>query len=178
VNQLNLLEVIREVLEYKDPYYSNIENSPNTQSTEDQQQQALLQNIKPIVDSEINIILEFIGAILVEVFSNIYFNTTKRKLLSELQEPITKEELLKKCNIPTTSGYRHLQDLESHGLIVPVRFEIIKTKKNILFTRLLTSVEMSIADGCDRIRAKISQEMLHHITSDIFKKKFEKKEKG
>jgi len=128
MNKLNLLEVIRDVLEYKNPYYSSMENSLSTQST-DEQKQLLLQNIKPTIDSEINIILEFTGTVLIEVISNVYFNNTKRKLLSELQEPTTKEELLRKCDILSTTGYRHLQDLESYGVIVPIRFEIIKNKK-------------------------------------------------
>ena len=92
---------------------------------------------------------------LAERFIGIYSDPTKRHILLQIDKPVTKDQLFKKCEKSLSSAYRKFNELLQDGFILPVGYT--KTTKRIrLYDKMITKAEFSVSTKISQIRLQVN----------------------
>ena len=92
---------------------------------------------------------------LAERFITIYSDPIKRHILLQIDKPVTKNDMLRKCDSSLSSAYRKFNELLQDGFILPVGYT--KTAKRVrLYDKIISRAEFSISTKVSQIRLQVN----------------------
>lgn len=120
-------------------------------------------------DHDYTLWIEFHEHRLSERIIGIYSDPTKRQILLLIDQPISKDEILKKCGKSQSSVYRKFNELLQLGIILPVGYT--KTLNRVrLYDKIISKAEFSVSTKISQIRLQINLSRLpeHPIEEPVY----------
>jgi len=119
-------------------------------------------------DTDYTLWIELHEHYLAERIIGIYSDQTKRRILLQIDKPLTKDEIFKKCGTSLSTAYRKFNELLYHGFILPVGYT--KTENRVrLYDKLISKAEFSVSTRVSQIRLQVNLSRLptHQIGETI-----------
>ena len=92
---------------------------------------------------------------LAEKIIGVYSDPIKRHILLLIDQPITKDEMLRGCGASQSSAYRKFNELLQDGFILPVGYT--KTANRIrLYDKIISKAEFSVSTKISQIRLQVN----------------------
>ena len=92
---------------------------------------------------------------LAEKIIGIYSDPVKRRILLLIDEPISKDDMLKQCNASQSSVYRKFNELVEDGFVLQVGYT--KTINRIrLYDKVISKAEFSVSTKISQIRLQVN----------------------
>ena len=119
-------------------------------------------------DTDYTLWIELHEHYLAEKIIGIYSDQIKRRILLQIDQPITKDEMFKKCGISLSTVYRKFNELLQDGFILPVGYT--KTENRVrLFDKIISKAEFSVSTRVSQIRLQVNLSRLppHQIRETV-----------
>ena len=97
---------------------------------------------------------------LAEKIIGIYSDPVKRHILLLIDEPISKDDMLKHCDASQSSVYRKFNELLQDGFVLQVGYT--KTANRVrLYDKVISKAEFSVSTKVSQIRLQVNLSRLH-----------------
>ena len=124
----------------------------------------LLQNLVNVENTKQSVSkwVQIQDAKLSKVFLESFADQDKNSIIaSVMDKPLTISDILKKSNIPQTSGYRKINFLINSGLLVPNGFELVHDRKKVTkYETIFENVKMDIDKKSIIVKIQLKKDLL------------------
>ena len=92
---------------------------------------------------------------LAEKIIGVYSDPIKRHILLLIDQPVAKDEMLKRCGASQSSAYRKFNELLQDGFILPVGYTKAANRVR-LYDKIISKAEFSVSTKISQIRLQVN----------------------